>query len=175
MTRFSYTAKTEQGDIKHGIIESHSLQAAREDLRKMKLDVQELQEINPHWSVDSVAKTPEEAVTPKVFEPAFRIEEPREAGYAPLTETIRLYAGWLLSWYILAYALGSYQLTRELPFQIPFVDGLILSPLVFSFTLGTFLYLLLTGINKWAKGGYLLGSLLTVIGIGVFLLYRINT
>jgi hypothetical protein len=84
-----------------------------------------------------------------------------------------LYAGWLLAWYALAYALGSYQWTRNLPFRIPLVEGLLLSPLVLSFTLATFLFLMFTEIHK-ASDKRANKYALIIVGIIAFLFYRVN-
>ncbi len=94
--------------------------------------------------------------------------------YFPLLDTLRLYAGWLLAWYCLVYALGHYQHTRPLPFRMPFVEGLFLSPLVLSFTWGAYLFLLLSGIWKASGRGIFKGLFATIIGIAGFVLYRMN-
>ena len=94
--------------------------------------------------------------------------------YFPLHETLRLYAGWLLAWYLLVYALGSYQYTRPVPFSVPLVEGLLLSPLVQSFTLATFLFLLLGSVHRRIGGGTLRAVLLTVLGAALFKFYWLN-
>jgi hypothetical protein len=94
--------------------------------------------------------------------------------YFPLVDTLRLYAGWLLAWYFLVYSIGSYQHFQDLPFEVPYLTGLFLSPLVLSFTLASYLFLLLTGIWIIFGRGVKNGLLLTAIGIVCFLLYRAN-
>lgn len=79
-----------------------------------------------------------------------------------------------MAWYSLVYALGSYQNTRPLPFRIPYAEGLFLSPLVLSFTLGAYLFLLLTAIWKALGRGIFKGLVLTTAGIAAFVLYRMN-
>jgi len=101
-------------------------------------------------------------------------KEESPSSYFPLLDTLRLYAGWLLAWYCLVYALGSYQHARPLPFRIPFVEGLFLSPLVLSFTWGAYLFLLLTGLWKATGKGIIKGLIVTVLGITGFVLYRMN-
>ena len=97
-----------------------------------------------------------------------------EPKYYPISDTLRLYAGWLLAWYALVYAFGSYTTTRELPFDIPYLNGIYYSPLVLSFTLGSFLFLLVTSIHRLAGRGFMKGLLLTILGIAAFVFYRIN-
>lgn len=97
-----------------------------------------------------------------------------QKAYFPLYETLRLYAGWLLAWYCLVYAIGSYQYMKEVPFHFPYAESLFLSPLVLSFTFGAYLFLLLSGIYKYYSKNKLLGLGLFVIGIALFILYRMN-
>ena len=99
-------------------------------------------------------------------------KEPRE--YHPLSETLRLYAGWLLAWYLIIYAIGSYQLTRTLPFELPFVAELFFSPLVLSFAVAAFLFLMLSSVYRRLGRRRILGLLLTVGGVLLFLAYRSN-
>ena len=94
--------------------------------------------------------------------------------YFPLIDTLRLYAGWLLSWYFLIFAFGSYDFTRDLPVKIPLVSGLFQSPIIISFALGAFLFLLLTEIHKKMGKGIGKGLVLAIVGVGVFVLYRMN-
>ena len=94
--------------------------------------------------------------------------------YFPLIDTLRLYAGWLLSWYFLIFAFGSYDFTRDLPVKIPLVSGLFQSPIIISFALGAFLFLLLTEVHKKMGKGMGKGLVLAIVGVGVFVLYRMN-
>ncbi len=94
--------------------------------------------------------------------------------YHPLTGTLRLYAGWLLAWYGLFVALGYYAYGRVLPFEIPFVEAFFISPLIFSFTVAIFLYLLLTTLHKALHGKLILGSVLGGLGILSFFFVRLS-
>lgn len=94
--------------------------------------------------------------------------------YAPFSETLRLYAGWLLAWYALVYALGFYSGARPLPFDIPYIRGMYYSPLVLSFTLGSFLFLLCGSVAAAISARRGTKVLLTMAGIAAFVLYRIN-
>jgi hypothetical protein len=97
-----------------------------------------------------------------------------DARYYPFLDTMRLYAGWLLAWYAVVYALGLYQTTRSLPFQIPYLMGIYASPLVLSFALAAFLFLLMTSIYKTVGRGSIAALLCTVGGVLAFVLYRVN-
>lgn len=99
---------------------------------------------------------------------------PAPQAYFPLYETLRLYAGWLLAWYCLVYAVGSYQFLKELPFHVPYAESLFLSPLVLSFTFGAYLFLLLSGLYKHTGKKKSAAIVLSLVGIGIFLLYRMN-
>ncbi len=97
-----------------------------------------------------------------------------ERAYLPLLDTFRIYAGWLLALIIGAYALGAYQTSRALPFEIPLVDGLLLSPLLLQVAFAAYLFLLLSSVHRMLRGGGLFGALLTSLGIVAFVLYRMN-
>lgn len=180
MPLFSYTAINAENQRVSGTVEAMSLQAARDALKEMRLVPEEIHESLPPAPAaipdDAAARFADVSAT----EPSPAASPPPppastdERTYFPLLDTLRLYAGWLLAWYGFVYALGSYQHFRRLPFTVPYVEGLFLSPLVLSFTLGAFLFLLLTGIWKAISRGILSGCILTILGIAVFVLYRMN-
>lgn len=177
---FSYVARNAQGERVQGKVQAISAQAARASLQEMSLLCEELTEsiaIAPPGPPPLPTPPPPPALhtfqTPTVsLVSASQTSEP--IAYYPLTNTLRLYAGWLLSWYVLIFALGSYQFLRPLPFEIPFMRSLFQSPLVISFALGAFLFLLLSDIHRKLHGGTLLGMMLTVLGLGIFVIYKIN-
>lgn len=191
MPQYTYTAVQSDGTRKEGTIEAFSLQAAHDALKQMHLIAEEIHESLPSeqpltperaetllsFTVPAaVGETPAE-IPPKLVTESPQVPSPKSSpapSYFPLLDTLRLYAGWLLAWYCLVYALGSYQHVRPLPFRIPFVEGLFLSPLVFSFSLAAYLFLLLTGIWKGLGRGIIKGFLALVLGIAAFLLYRMN-
>ncbi len=122
----------------------------------------------PVWTtVDDMNAAPTKQTQPK-------IENKKERLYFPLLDTIRLYAGWLMAWYLIIYALGYYQQSRGLPYSLSYIENLYQSPMVFSFTLAAFLFLLFTSIHRALKGGRFVGIVLTLLAIGAFLLYRKN-
>lgn len=92
--------------------------------------------------------------------------------YHPLISTLRLYSGWLLAWYGLFVAIGYYTHVRVLPSAIPFVEAFYLSPLIFSFTLAVFIFLLATTIYTSKRGSVLVGVVLSIIGATSFVVVR---
>lgn len=104
---------------------------------------------------------------PKKETPA-RAVKASQAGYHPLASTLRLYAGWLLAWYGLFVAIGYYSMQRVLPWDIPFVQAFYMSPLIFSFIVAIFIFLMMSALHKTVRGGLLTGITFTVLGIGLF-------
>ena len=100
----------------------------------------------------------------------------KKKNYYPFQDTLRLYAGWLLAWYCIVYMLGGYQYTRDLSFRIPYIEALLppFSPIVLTFTLAAFLFLLCTSLHKTFGSGRVKGIVISVLGIAVFTLYRLN-
>ncbi|GEM_PF-434609 len=94
--------------------------------------------------------------------------------YFPLISTIRLYAGWLLAWYALFVALGYYSHVRTLPWNIPFVEAFYLSPLIFTFVVAIFLFLMLTSLKRALGGGIFTGFVFTILGIGALVFVRMS-
>jgi len=193
MPLFSYTARDTQGKHVQGTVDAVSLQAARAALINMRLQPEELHEIHPIPETPPPPTDPEPD-TPFPTEPAvpsWTVEEkpsekiskepiqptPSETSkvYFSLVDTLRLYAGWLLTGYFVAYILGGYQYTKPLPFHIPYVLAFLTSPLILSFSLAAYLFLLFTGIKRGMKGGMLNTMLLTVVAVCIFVVYRINT
>ncbi len=162
MTEYRYSATDSSGGSKDGTIKSQSLQAARDALIAIGLTPIEIFEAPQDVLQSQPAPNPVPPSTPQPQSPAV---------YFPLLETLRLYAGWLLAWYCLVYAVGSYQFTRELPMHVPYAESLFLSPLVLSFTFGAYLFLLLSGVYKSHKGKRNAWILL-ILGVAIFLLYR---
>lgn len=84
--------------------------------------------------------------------------------YAPLIDSLRLYAGWLLGWYFLLYVLSGYEFTRHLPFQIPLVNDLSTTDVVLDVTFGLFLFLLCTSAHRALGRHASHGVLLLLLG-----------
>lgn len=172
MTEYRYRATDPFGKEQEGTVKSHSLTSARDAVSAMGLEPIEIYEAAPH-SGEVPAFT--------LYGDLQKIQEkkPGEPGaqarvYFPLLDTLRLYAGWLLAWYCLVYAVGSYQFMRDLPIRIPYADSLFLSPLVLSFTFAAYLFLLFSGwYVSWGRKKAV-AAVLLVAGIALFLVYRMN-
>lgn len=158
MPTFSYIAKRTDGAETRGTINAVSADTAREELRKRGLLVEDVREANnPHGAPEQPKPLPwsgaNNGSAPKL---------PDGPTYAPLHETLRIFAGWLLAWYGLIYALGFLESTKRLP-QLPFIHELFLSPLVLQFTFGTFLLLALSNVHRWIGKGILAGFFLVLV------------
>jgi hypothetical protein len=165
MPTFTYIGQSMDGKEERGSIEATSAEHARELLRKRSLLVEH---VTLSQGLTSPAPSPNAATTATV--PAVQAEDE----YVPLSDTFRLYAGWLLAWYSIVYLVGSYQFTKDLPFEIPFLEGLFLSPLVLKFAFGTFLFLLLSSVHRALGRGIWKGVFLTLVWLGVVTLFVLN-
>lgn len=114
----------------------------------------------PSWELPQAKKAIEQTA------PSVRVEP--SSYYLPLSQTLRLYAGWLLAWYGFVYLLGSLQMSGLAPWAPEFIGNLFQSPLTLFFAYGTYLFLLLGTIHRSLGGGVLKGLLLLVAGILLF-------
>lgn len=184
MTLFSYTARTTDGQIERGTLEAGDVDAARMALAEMHVDPVELNELPENFTL--VAEEKQQVTTSRSGEiaavdplsaPAIRASvklpaKPKE--YLPLTHTLRLYAGWLLAWYVLIYAFGSLQFLGRLPFDVPFLRDLFSSVIILQFTGAAFLFLFLTSVHRLLRGGILKGMVLTGVGITALVFFVQN-
>lgn len=212
MATFSYIAKRSDGSETRGVINAATPDAAREELRKRGLLIEDVQETKPVQPANSPRPSqqqprpvqpsrpvqPQRPVQAKPVQPqqqkpaapaqiiaqkpvakvaplpwsassnAAPVKKPSSESdtYAPLHETLRIFAGWLLAWYGLIYALGFLEHGGGLP-PIPFVHELFISPLVLQFTFGTFLLLALSNIHRWIGRGMLTGFVLAIVYVGL--------
>src|SRR3989344_3275495 len=193
MPHFTYTARNAEGMLVRGNITALSAQAARDSLKEMNLQAEELYEVPQSMPIEknipAALPTPAPAAPPKTAV-SWKLTEKEEetipeqvpiqeklkteVKYFPLLDTLRLYAGWLLSWYFLIFAFGSYDFTRELPFEIPLVSGLFQSPVIISFALGAFLFLMLTSLHRALHRGIGTGLALTAVWFITMGMYRMN-
>ncbi|MBI2117697.1 hypothetical protein HYT95_02255, partial [Candidatus Peregrinibacteria bacterium] len=97
------------------------------------------------------------------------------SSYYPLLDTLRLYAGWLLAWYVLVIALGAYQETKHLPFAIPLVEGLWQSVLIIRAAFGVFLFLMLSSLYRFFGNKGWIGGGLGAVGVLLFYVFLVNT
>lgn len=158
MPSFSYIARTASGTMEKGSVTAATAEAAREKLRKQHLMVEELKETSSHEETETIGfsgampwtTTEDDLATVPPPAP----QTPEVTGeYVPLVDTLRLFAGWLLAWYGVVYALGALRLSGKLGFDIPFLESLFQSPLVLRFAFGTFLFLLLSNAHQWLGKG----------------------
>ena len=141
---------------------------------KAILPVQPSQPVVPKTK-PQIAFTPVPAtVNPPI--PAAKTEQKNAAQppqqYHSISTTLRLYAAWLLAWYGLFVSVGYYASFRVLPWDIPFVQAFFVSPLIFSFTVAIFLFLLFSQIHKAINGHLISGTLLTIAGAASFVIFR---
>ncbi len=175
MPRYRYASVDESGQLQHGVIDALNIQAARAALRQMNVQIESIEEIQPEgqqpvaWQV-----TDEQAERVVKSIPVTKTSPAGSSAYYPVVDTLRLYAGWLLAWYFLIYAFGSYQSTRALPFRIPYLDDLFSSPIVLTFTFGAFLFLLLSALHRAFGRGPVKAAGLMVAGLVVLFLFRQN-
>lgn len=181
MTQFQYQATDSEGKRTSGSVDAVSIDEARMRIIEMGLTPVELVQAAtdmPPPSVpppkEEVSFKTEEPIATSIPEPVEDKKQPNAAVYFPLLETLRLYAGWLLAWYALVYAVGSYQFLKELPVRIPYAESLFLSPLVLSFTFAAYLFLLATSIYKAFGNKKIIAFGLLLVSVGIFLLYRMN-
>lgn len=214
MPTFTYIAKRPDGAETRGSINAASLDAAREELRKQGLLIEDIRQHQnqskpqqaqqpkqqpkppsqqtrptpqqqpkqsqyqqpkpapvvqvsntPKATKPVVSNPPQHKPTPLPWSGAQNGSAPKlpdAPAYAPLHETLRIFAGWLLAWYGLIYALGFLESTKRLE-PLPFIHELFVSPLVLQFTFGTFLLLALSNVHRWIGRGILAGFFLTIV------------
>lgn len=172
MSIFAYSARGSDGQVRHGSIDADNVQAARLALSQMNLIPVELRETETtnrqvHWRVtEDGSPTAPDGTPPPGSSPT--------KTFAPLVDTFRLYAGWLVAWYALVFLLGWYVEHGGFPLQIPFLTDLFHSSLVLHFALAAFLFLCLTSLHRAIGRGVLRGLLLTVAGVSAFLFFAVN-
>lgn len=177
MPLFSYRATDGMGSTQQGSIDAVSADAARSALNDKgwtPIDVTEVS-TNPFSFVSpetpkAIPSKPQTVAPVQEQVPA----APVAKVYLPIASTLRLYAGWLLAYYAVVYALGWYAQSRPLPFEIPYVGALLVSPLVLSFTFAAFLFLLFHSLYRMLGGGMMKGVAVGVLGVAVFAVYRMN-
>ncbi len=218
MATFAYIARRPDGAEARGNINAVSEDAAREELRKRGLMLEDIREVTPPAQpqqqkpsqpkpqqqpdsafqaspgkqakqqqraksvqqptlprpVQQKPTAPTVSAQPKPNKPAplpwsattnTSAQKKSELEYAPLHETLRIFAGWLLAWYGFIYALGFLEYSESIP-PVPFIHELFRSPLVLQFTFGTFLFLALSNIHRWIGKGLLAGFFLAIVWCG---------
>lgn len=97
-----------------------------------------------------------------------------DPGYYPLVDTLRLYAGWLLTLLLLVEAVGAYAKIRSLPFAFPLLEEWVDSPAIFMATVATFLFLMLSGLHRMLGGGFWSGLIFGIAGMAVLTVVQAN-
>lgn len=198
MSLYSYTALNAQKERLQGMVDAISLQAARSALQDTGLFVEEIHEATPTerestkpWETEAVVEdtvgmvgqggevgnvsTVSNVGAEGVERETSNEPTSQQSTYYPLLDTLRLYAGWLLAWYVLVIALGAYQETKNLPFHIPLVEGLWQSVLIIRAAFGVFLFLILTSLYRFFGNRTWLGLILGVFGMLLFYVFFVNT
>lgn len=171
MSLYSYTALNAQKERTRGVVDAMSLQAARSALQETGLFVEEIHE---------ATSLERESVKPWETEAVVDVQEPTTPlppipSYYPFLDTLRLYVGWLLAWYVLVIALGAYQETKALPFTIPLVEGLWQSVLIIRAAFGVFLFLMFTSLHRFFGSRKWVGGGLGLVGTFLFYVFLVNT
>lgn len=175
MPLFSYTAVDDRKERIQGMVDAMSLQAARSALQGIDLFIEEIHEATPSeregakpWETVAVAES-------STVNNVGMVGKVGLATYFPLLDTLRLYAGWLLAWYVLVVTLGAYQETKELPFTIPLVEGLWQSVLILRAAFGVFLFVMLSSLYRFFRSRGWMGGGLGMIGGLLFYVFLVNT
>ncbi|MBI3336560.1 hypothetical protein HYZ98_03280 [Candidatus Peregrinibacteria bacterium] len=159
MPLFFYRARDNKNLQKEGTIDALSLQHARDLLKTKALFVEEIHEAT---------------MKEQHIKKAFVIDEPPEhplppahplPPYLPLIDTLRLYAGWLLVWYGLIFAIGTYQYRGIIPFRSELIAGLASSTTVLVSAFGVFIFLMFSSLHKTLHGGIFKGMVLTCLWV----------
>lgn len=173
MPSFAYVARTSEGTLEQGSIEALSVEKARAELHKRGLTIEELDGDDtaafseaPLWTSTDTAPVRSSKATAQT--------SIADMSYIPLTQTLRLFAGWLMAWYGIIYLAGRYRADGRLPWDIPAIQGLSESPLVLRFAFAVFLFLLLSDIQKWTGKGSLKAIMLGIVGAFVFIVFHLN-
>lgn len=96
------------------------------------------------------------------------------SGYHPLLDTLRLYAGWLLTCLTVVFAFGSYQALRTLPVSNPLLAEWVESPMIRNVAALCFLFLLLSSIHRRMRGGLWTGVTLACSGFAALAFFMAN-
>lgn len=179
MPLFSYIARDDRGRIDRGTMDALSAEAVRQNLQAKGLTVEEVLETRvPAAQANPVGFTPAMPWTtiddPKEEKKTVQAIQAEETAYIPLVETLRLFAGWLLAWYGVVYLLGDLSMQQKMPIYVPYLEALFTSDLVLRFTFGTFLFLLFTTLHRVFGRGIGKGIALTILGVGLFIVFHLN-
>lgn len=114
--------------------------------------------IDPHWQQDAVPAT-SQVVSP----------------YIPLSDTLRVYCGWVLAWYIALMSVSSLLRLRSIPTPWSFIDDLSGSVPLLVVSVGAFLFLLLSSLHRLFGRHTVVGFLLSfvwIVCVALFVTYN---
>lgn len=94
--------------------------------------------------------------------------------YVRLTDTMRIYAGWLLAWYCIVVTLQSYARLRSITFLPDFLEEMFASQPLFLVSFACFLFLLGTSVHQFFKRSLVGGVIIAVLCVAVFVVYVQN-
>lgn len=94
--------------------------------------------------------------------------------YHPLSDTLAIYAGWLLAWYVGIVSLTELAVLRSVDIFPDFFHEIVGSSSLFLAAFACFLFLLCRALHTLTGKRTLAGFLITVIGVAVFVLYYLN-
>jgi uncharacterized protein YhhL (DUF1145 family) len=164
---FAYEGKDSTGKIHRGTMQALTKKEAFEHLKSMQnLEVSMLSPLGKTPLFEDPDLRNWQQIRPSTEEAPNTDHATNTAdsthGYLSLFTTLRLYAGWLLAWYGFFVSIGYYSHVRLLPFTIPFSEAFFVSPLIFTFIVSAFLFLLFGTIAEKVH------SRIFRIGMGVF-------
>lgn len=172
MPDFPYVARTPNGTLERGVVDAASVADAKAKIHAKGWTVEELAGDSAVSFTETPAWTNTDSA-PVKRKPASKTAD-AEIAYIPLTQTLRLFAGWLMAWYGIIYLAGSYRADGRLPYDIPLIQSLASSSLVLRFSFAVFLFLLLTDIHQWTGKKAVIGVLLGFAGVALMWLFHIN-
>lgn len=165
MSSFFYAGTDAQGVPRQGVLDEASLESARRLLEKHGLMITTLQ---PQEQMPWTTVNPPSATTDKTSASSAQEE------YIPVSDTLRLFAGWLLAWYGVVYLLGFLQMSGRIPESVPFIQALFVSPTILRLAFGTYLFLLLSTLHRTLGRGALLGVLGALLWLLLMYAFHVN-
>jgi hypothetical protein len=172
MPSFPYVARTPNGTLERGIIDAATAAEAKAQIHAKGWTIEEMAGDSAIGFSEMPAWTTTDA-TPAPKKTAMKTDDVQTT-YIPLTQTLRLFAGWLMAWYGIIYLAGTYRADGRLPYDIPLIQSLASSELVLRFSFAVFLFLLLTDIHRWTGKKAIVGVLLGIVGMVLMWMFHVN-
>ena len=160
MPQFTYIGRNDDGETVSGLLEALDASAARSSLRDLNISVEELRDSGIPDLPSSTNAAPQMTIP---------------SSYAPLLDTLQLYAGWLLACLFVILSVGSYQFLRHLPWHADILDEWVHSQLIMRVTFITFSFLLLSSLHRAMGRGLWKGIALAILGFIAIAFFMANT